>query len=773
MKKTFLTAALCTLFIVGGSFAAQKTTRYWDACKPSCGWNGNASGSPNGICTSCDVQGNKLSGEGGQSACQGGPAYTCMGQAPWAVDDNLAYGFAAAHLGNSACGKCYELTFTNNGEGGTVGGSIQGKKMIVMASNTGNIQEGAVFDLMIPGGGVGDFDALSKQVSQNGGPSNYSSWGARYGGFRAAYEGGCGNDAACVRKRCDEAFNTPALSHLKEGCHWFVDWFKNANNPMEDHKEVTCPQILIDVYKGTKWRPSGGTIQPTTYKLQVARSPTAGGNVSVNNGANNPTGESSHNAGTSISIKATANSGYEFQNWTAASGSSLPSGVTATNATITFSINSNVNLTANFRQTVTPPTTYTLQVSRSPTAGGSVSVKVGTGTAQNNPQNSQNVNANTSVTVAATAASGYTFVNWTAVSGSSLPTGFSATSASVTFNIGANVNIRANFTQNQTNPDAKYTLTVTRSPSAGGTTTPASSQADIVSGTPVNISASANSGYTFNEWTLVSGTATFANAKNAATTVTLSSNATVRANFQQGSVNPPVVNGDTITVEAEDATVSIAACPQNPPSGQAMCVGTNTTTGVSNIGYISDGNSTTYSVSVAKDGMYTMVFSIASNWDQGESSFKVTVNGTEVGTISGHTNNWDEYTYVTLDSEVSLTAGENTIKLDFKSPINVDNFLIIGEKEETTPVRYNAPRTVKARAAVTLKAVPRGFTAVLPSNHAYTSYRLIDMQGREVRSGKIGNGVTTLNFNNAKRSVLFLKLEGKGSAPVVVRAVTY
>ena len=784
MKNTLFTVVLFTVVLAGGGFAAP-TTRYWDACKPSCGWNGNAGSSPNGICTSCDVNGNKLSGEGGSNACQNGPAYTCMGQAPWAVDDNLSYGFAAAHS-NGDCGKCYELTFTSNGEGGTTGGSLIGKKMIIMVSNIGDIRAGAAFDLMIPGGGVGDFDALTRQINQLGGSS--SNMGAQYGGFRADYGGGCGNNATCVRSRCDAAFGTSAMSHMKEGCYWFIDWFKNANNPTADHREVSCPAALVSVYKGNSWRPSGGgnpiVVPPTAnYTVQVSRTPTAGGTVSVKIGTGaaqtDPSGQLTASANTSIVLTATPSANYRFVNWTAVSGS-LPSGFSATSANVTFSINSNVNIRANFEATTTQPTTYSLQVTRNPTAGGSVAVTVG-GTTQNNPQNSQFLTANTSVRVVATAATGYTFQNWTAVTGS-LPSGFNATSASVTFNMpSAAVNIRANFTANGGNPPGgepgggnTYTLTTGVSPANSGTTSPAS-LSNIPAGQAVSITATPNNGYVFVNWTATGGSATFANANSASTTVTLKAlakraataaqyaEATITANFQSNGTNPPVNKTDTIRVEAEDYASK---------NGANMV--TSTANGITNIGYIESGYSVTYTnVGVAQAGARTMVFRIASNYDQGQSSFKVSVNGTEVGTISGHTNDWDGYTNVTLSPDVQFNAGANTITLNFQTPVNVDYFLLIGEAAQPVSVRYNAVnKQTKPRAAVTLTASPRGFTAALPANHGYTAYKLVDLQGREVRSGKIGDGMSSLKFNNLKSSVLLLRLEGRNTS-TVVKAVTY
>jgi hypothetical protein len=209
------------------------TTRYWDACKPSCAWPNNTSGSPNGTAKSCDVKGSTI-GNNSNSACGGGNAYTCMNQAPWRKTDNVSYGFAASTK-NGDCGKCFHIQFTNT--------AISGKKMILMISNIGgDVKEGA-FDMMIPGGGVGQFNALSNQVSQNGGSS--SNLGAQYGGFRST----CGNNATCVRNMCNTVFSSAALADLKAGCLWYVDWFQIADNPNTFVKEITCPSDLVGRYK--------------------------------------------------------------------------------------------------------------------------------------------------------------------------------------------------------------------------------------------------------------------------------------------------------------------------------------------------------------------------------------------------------------------------------------------------------------------------------------------------------------------------------------------
>jgi hypothetical protein len=526
-------------------------------------------------------------------------------------------------------------------------------------------------------------------------------------------------------------------------------------------------------------------VTPTNYTLTVSRTPSAGGNVSVTVGSGsaqtNPSGQLTASANTSIKLTATANSGYTFTNWTAVSGS-LPSGITATNPTITFNITANVNVMANFTGGTTPPgqTNYTLQVSRNPQDRGNVTVTVGSGSPQSNPTNSISIPSGTSVTIAATSAvspSGntYNFQNWTAVGSGSLPTGVTATTASNTFTITGNVNIRANF-QSAGQAGTTYTLTVGSNPSNGGSVSvngaPSSGQPTThASGETVVVTAAASTGYAFREWT---GSLPEGVDKNSATiTLSMSANVSIVAAFRENTGGGN--RTDTLKVEAEDMTSSnpstVGACPANAPDNQPMCVSTNSSSGVTNIGYISSGNSATYEVNMARQGQYTMIFRIASNV---QSTFRVTVNGVPMGTVSGNTQDWDGYTNAALSyPDVPLDAGQNTIKLDFQSAVNVDYFLIIGE--EAVAVRYSVPNKVsKARVGVTLRANPSGFTAVLPSNHGYTSYRLIDMRGRAVRSGKVGPGITDLRFDGLKRSVMFLKLEGgKGNKPLILRAVIY
>lgn len=87
-----------------------------------------------------------------------------------------------------------------------------------------------------------------------------------------------------------------------------------------------------------------------------------------------------------------------------------------------------------------------------------------------------------------------------------------------------------------TKPPVTYTLTIRAG--AGGSITQGTS-GNYVQGTIINISANANSGYTFNGWTSSYGGA-FGNAGSASTTFTMPGNATtITANFISTEVEPP------------------------------------------------------------------------------------------------------------------------------------------------------------------------------------------------------------------------------------------
>ncbi|KAM0201958.1 hypothetical protein ACHAPQ_007319 [Fusarium lateritium] len=215
--RSYALLALAGPLAVSAASGNGHSTRYWDCCKPSCSWGGKAS--VNAPALTCDKQDNPISNLNAVNGCEGGgSAYACTNYSPWAVNDNLAYGFAATKLAGGSegswCCACYALTFTN--------GPVKGQTMVVQSTNTGGDLGDNHFDLMMPGGGVGIFDGCTSQFGK-------ALAGAQYGGISS-------------RSECD---SYPEA--LKDGCHWRFDWFKNADNPDFTFEQVQCPKALLDV----------------------------------------------------------------------------------------------------------------------------------------------------------------------------------------------------------------------------------------------------------------------------------------------------------------------------------------------------------------------------------------------------------------------------------------------------------------------------------------------------------------------------------------------
>jgi hypothetical protein len=210
--------------ITGGS--SGFTTRYWDCCKPSCGWSANANGKPT---HTCGKDGTSTVNNDTQSVCGGGGGYMCYWGAPWSVSDTLSYGFAAYN--GVACGTCFQLQFTGKGQynaNDPGSNAINGKTMIVQVINIGGISSNQ-FDLLIPGGGVGG--------NPGGCPAQWGNIdiGDTSGGMLTT----CKDDKACVQQKCQAAFGNMPL--LLAGCNWVTGWFSAADNPQILFKQIACP----------------------------------------------------------------------------------------------------------------------------------------------------------------------------------------------------------------------------------------------------------------------------------------------------------------------------------------------------------------------------------------------------------------------------------------------------------------------------------------------------------------------------------------------------
>jgi hypothetical protein len=257
-------------------------------------------------------------------------------------------------------------------------------------------------------------------------------------------------------------------------CYSFVNWTENG---------AVVSTSASYTFTATTNRSLVANFTPVSYTITTGSSPSAGGTTS---------GGGSKACGSTVTVSATANTGYAFVNWTE---NGL---VVSTSPNYSFTASANRTLIANFSQI-----TYAITTASSPSSGGTTT---GGGTYA----------SGATATIAASPSSCYSFVNWTE-NGTVV-----STSANYSFIVTGNRALVANFAQ------TSYTVTTTASPSAGGTTSGGGSKS---CGSTVTVSAAANSGYTFVNWTengsVVSTSANYS--------FTVTGNRALVANFSQST----------------------------------------------------------------------------------------------------------------------------------------------------------------------------------------------------------------------------------------------
>jgi hypothetical protein len=282
-----------------------------------------------------------------------------------------------------------------------------------------------------------------------------------------------------------------------------------------------------------------------TYSLTVLAGP--GGTIAAP--ATSPTVV---NQGAATTIAAAPAAGFVFVNWTVTSGAATIAGPASASTTVTLN-SGNATVTANFAIR-----TYQLAVS------------AGIGGTRNAPAASPiTVNHGAATTIAVSPNSGYAFANWTITSGTAAIANPSSASTTVTLTNG-NAAIQANFTP------INVTYSLTMANDGHGTTSP-SGVVTVNSGAATPIAATPASGYQFLNWTVTAGTATFASATSASTTVTLASNAAIRANFSQviqGGVSGVTYAQISTPVPVITETVVLALPFTAPSAGYITVVAT-------------------------------------------------------------------------------------------------------------------------------------------------------------------------------------------------------
>ena len=258
----------------------------------------------------------------------------------------------------------------------------------------------------------------------------------------------------------------------------FINWTENSS-VVSTNAEYS--------FAATANRTLVANFEAITYTITANANPVAGGTVS---------GAGSFEHGQAVTVTATANTGYTFINWTENDE------VVSTNAQYSFTATQNRNLVANFQVN-----TYNILASANPVVGGTVN---GAGEYDHGQ----------SVSLSAVANPGYNFINWTE-NGSVV-----STDAEYSFTATASRTLVANF------ETITYTITANVNPEEGGTV----SGADTYTyGSSCTLTASANTGYQFVNWTGSDGSVV---SSNASYSFTVTSDFTYQANFTKTTVTP-------------------------------------------------------------------------------------------------------------------------------------------------------------------------------------------------------------------------------------------
>ncbi len=212
-----------------------------------------------------------------------------------------------------------------------------------------------------------------------------------------------------------------------------------------------------------------------------------------------------YDEGTVVDLVATPGAGYRFDEWTGNAGTIADINA----ATTTITMNGDYSITANF--------VAIYDLTTSSTTGGSVTTP-GEGTSS--------YDEGTVVDLVATPSAGYRFDEWTGDVG----TIADVNAASTTVTMNGDYSITANFV-------AVYDLT-TSSTTGGSVTTPGEGTFSYDEGTVVDLVATPDAGYRFDEWTGDVGT--IADVNTASTTVTMNGDYSITANFAPENTPPEV-----------------------------------------------------------------------------------------------------------------------------------------------------------------------------------------------------------------------------------------
>ena len=183
-----------------------------------------------------------------------------------------------------------------------------------------------------------------------------------------------------------------------------------------------------------------------------------------------------------------------------------------------YTVNGDTEIKALWKDSVIPPTTYTITISNDGNGSGTASPSAAV--------------VGTEITLTATPNTGYRFKEWEIISG-----GVTITNNKFTMPDG-NVEVKAIFEKDAPPAPTEYTVTVT----SGGNGTASASHAKAVVGTEITLTVTPDTGYRFKEWEIISGGVAITNNKFTMP----DGNVEVKAIFEKDA--PPAPTEYTVTV---------------------------------------------------------------------------------------------------------------------------------------------------------------------------------------------------------------------------------
>ena len=290
-----------------------------------------------------------------------------------------------------------------------------------------------------------------------------------------------------------------------------------------------------------------------------------------------------------------------------------------------YTVNGDTEIKALWKDSVIPPTTYTITISNDGNGSGTASPSAAV--------------VGTEITLTATPNTGYRFKEWEIISG-----GVTITNNKFTMPDG-NVEVKAIFEKDAPPAPTEYTVTVT----SGGNGTASASHAKAVVGTEITLTVTPDTGYRFKEWEIISGGVAITNNKFTMP----DGNVEVKAIFEKDA--PPAPTEYTVTVTSGGNGTASA-------SHAKAVVGTEITLTVTpDTGYrfkeweiISGGVAITNNKFTMPDGNVEVKAIFEKDAPPAPTEYTVTVTSGGNGTASA------SHAKAVVGTEITLTATPNT-----------------------------------------------------------------------------------------------------------------